>query len=76
MNTNRVNFNRPENCKIIITKSWLLGFIEGDGSFFVRRDTLTPVFCIELTGVQLDVLVKIKEFLDKFLGFDIYSLYK
>ena len=76
MNTNRVNFNRPEYCKIIITKSWLLGFIEGDGSFFVRRDTLTPVFCIELTGVQLDVLVKIKEFLVYNLGFDVYSLYK
>jgi len=79
MNTNRVNFDRPENCKIIITKSWLLGFIEGDGSFFVKRDILTPVFCIELTGVQLDVLLKIKEFLENYFsggGFDIYSLYK
>jgi hypothetical protein len=76
MNTNRVNFYRPENCKVIITKSWLLGFIEGDGSFFVRRDTFTPVFCIELTGVQLDVLLKIKEFLENYLGFDVYSLYK
>lgn len=76
MNTNRVNFDRPENSKIVITKSWLLGFIEGDGSFFVRRDTLIPVFYIELTGVQLDVLLKIKEFLEKSLGFNSYSLYK
>lgn len=54
----------------------MLGFIEGDGSFFVRRDNLTPGFYIEITGVQLDVLLKIKEFLEKFLGFNIYSLYK
>ena len=76
MNTNRVNFNMPENYKIIITKNWLLGFIEGDGSFFVKRDTLIPVFGLELTGVQLDVLLKIKEFLENSLGFDVYSLYK
>lgn len=76
MNTNRVNFDRPENSKIVITKSWLLGFIEGDGSFFVRRDNLTPVFCIEITQVQLEVLLKIKEFLERSLAFDTYSMYK
>ena len=31
---------------------------------------------MELTGVQLDVLLKIKEFLENSLGFDVYSLYK
>jgi hypothetical protein len=76
MNTNRVNFDRPENSKIVITKWWLLGFVEGDGSFFMRRDTLIPVFGIEITGVQYEVLIKIKEFLEKSLGFDKYSLYK
>ena len=77
MNTNRVHFDRPENSEIVITKSWLLGFIEGDGSFFLRRDNLTPVFSIEITGVQLPVLVKIKEFLENSaLGFDLYSLYR
>jgi hypothetical protein len=54
----------------------LLGFIEGDGSFFIRRDTLTPIFAIEVTGVQIPVLVQIKEFLDNSLGFDKYSLFK
>ena len=47
MNTNRVNFDWPENSKIVITKSWLLGFIEGDGSFFVRRDTLIPMLVVQ-----------------------------
>lgn len=77
MNTNRIHFDRPENSEIIITKNWLLGFIEGDASFFLRRDNLTPTFSIELSGVQLPVLVKVKEFLENSaLGFDSYSLYK
>lgn len=54
----------------------MLGFIEGDGSFFIRRDTLTPIFAIEVTGVQIPVLVQIKEFLENSLGFDKYSLFK
>lgn len=76
MNTNRVQFDRPKNSDIVITKSWLIGFIEGDGSFFLRRDTLTPTFCIEISGTQLPVLIKIKEFLENSLGFNKYSLYK
>lgn len=63
MNTNRIDFERPANSDIIISKDWLLGFIEGDGSFFLRRDNIIPTFSIEITGVQLPVLVKIKEFL-------------
>jgi hypothetical protein len=76
MNTNRVFFDRPTFSKMEITKSWLLGFIEGEGSFFLRRDTLTPIFAIQLSGVQLTVLVKIKEFLENSLGLDLFSLYK
>ena len=76
MNSNRILFDRPENSKIVITKTWLLGFIEGDGSFFLRRDNLTPVFSLVNTAVQLPLLLKIKEFLEASLGFDTFSLYK
>jgi hypothetical protein len=76
MNTNRILFDRPENSKIVITKSWLLGFIEGDGSFFLRRDNLTPIFSLENTAVQLPVMLQIKELLEASLGFDTFSLYK
>ena len=37
MNTKRTNTILPKEHKITITKSWLLGFIEGDGSFFISR---------------------------------------
>lgn len=62
--------------KINITKYWLLGFIEGDGSFFVSRTDIEPVFSIELSEEQYPVLLKIKDFLEENLGFDKYSLFK
>ena len=75
MNTKRINFNMPEN-HVLITKSWLVGFIEGDGSFSIERAALIPVFSIRLSKTQLPILVKIKEFLENNLGFDSYSMHK
>jgi len=46
MNTQRTNFELPQ---VNISKSWLLGFIEGDGSFSLNRINLDPVFSIKLT---------------------------
>jgi len=74
MNKKRVDFDRPND--IVINKYWLLGFIEGDGSFFIRRDNLVPTIAIELHASQLPVLIKIKEFLENNLGFDKYSMFK
>jgi len=37
---------------------------------------LIPTFAIENTGVELPVMIKIKEFLESSLGFNSYSLYK
>jgi hypothetical protein len=75
MNTKRIHYNMPEN-HILITKSWLLGFIEGDGSFSLERATFGPIFSIKLSEIQLPLLLKIKEYLENNLGFDSYSIYK
>lgn len=53
-----------------------MGFIEGDGSFFVSRTDIEPVFSFELSEEQYPLMVKIKEFLEDHLGFDKYSLFK
>lgn len=73
MNTQRTNF---ELSQINISKSWLLGFIEGDSSFSLNRLSLEPVFSIKLTESQLPLLLEIKKFLENNLGFDLYSKQK
>jgi hypothetical protein len=37
MNSKRTNFDRANCHKFEITRSWLLGFTEGDGSFYYDR---------------------------------------
>jgi hypothetical protein len=75
MNSNRTSFNIPSN-HIKITTYWLLGLIEGEGSFHLWRSDLVPVFSIVLTEHQLPVIEKIKEFLIQNLGFDDNSIWK
>lgn len=62
--------------KLAITKSWLLGFIEAEGSFFISRTDIEPSFSIELSKNQLFLLEAIKEFLIDSLGFDKYSIHR
>ena len=76
MNKQRTLEDIPVNQKVTITKSWLLGFIEGDGSFFISRTDIEPGFSIELKNTQFFVIDKIKEFLINNLGFDKYSISK
>lgn len=75
MNIKRTDFNM-NNHNVVITKYWLLGFIEGDGSFFISRTKLTPILSIEQSDCNLPLLLKIKEFLILNLGFDLYSVHK
>lgn len=45
-------------------RGWFLGFIEGEGSFFVRKADLTPRFELELTSAQKALLESIKAYLE------------
>jgi len=76
MNTKRTNTILPKEHKITITKNWLLGFIEGDGSFFISRTDIEPVFSLTSSEEQLPLFEKIREYLENNLGLDKYSLFK
>ena len=43
MNTLRTKFILPNSHKILITPYWLLGFIEGDGSFSFSTSKSIPL---------------------------------
>jgi hypothetical protein len=73
MNKYRENFELPSD-HIRITPYWLLGLIEGEGSFHLRRKTLTPTFSLTLTITQKPVILKIVSFLIDNL--DEYSKFK
>lgn len=64
MNTLRTNFVLPSSHKIIITPYWLLGFIEGDGSFCVS--TLKS-FPLRFNIVQAITEKKVFETIQTFL---------
>jgi hypothetical protein len=76
MNKNRINFNFPEDHKIVVSDSWLLGLLEGEGSFYLDRTKLQPAFMIALTKVQQPVIEEINNYFINNLGFDKYSKFK
>ena len=76
MNTGRVCII---NHKINISKNWLIGFIEGDGSFSLSRNSMEVVFSIKLTERELPVLLEIKEYFigeKNIFNLDKFSLFK
>jgi len=76
MNKSRIHFSLPADHKILISGPLLLGFIEGEGSFYLARTEFEPAFSIAQSETQLPVVEKIKEFLENDLGFDKYSMFK
>lgn len=76
MNRNRINFNFPEDYKIVVSDYWFLGLLESEASFYLDRTKLQPTFMIALTKVQQLVIEEIKNYLINNLGFDKYSKFK
>lgn len=69
-NTKRTEFTMPADFKCAITDYKLLGLIEGDGSFVIQKQGLTPRFELELTSSQKPLLLAIQDYLISNLGFD------
>lgn len=63
MNKGRTKFSMPIEHKYRITPYWLLGFVEGDGSFFIRRKNYQLYFSIAQHSRDLELINKIADFL-------------
>lgn len=63
MNRNRSDYQLPEGHCPVITSHWLLGFVEGDGSFHLDRSSNRLNFDLTLSGVDLALLEGIKDYL-------------
>jgi hypothetical protein len=73
MKTKRVNFAMPSTHTIRITPYWLLGLIEGEGSFCLNDPKNMGIsFNIALTYVQASLINAIKNFLDTYLIDDVH----
>ena len=66
MNNNRTDFVWPDR-EFNITPNWLLGFVEGDGSFSVRRNPQSKynlIFSISQSATYLALLIAIQNYLN------------
>lgn len=62
MNTNRSNFGTTESRKFRITPYWVLGFIEGEGSFHILNKDYYPRFSIGQSTKDLALMEELKNF--------------
>ena len=63
MNKGRTNFSMPSEHDYQITPYWLLGFVEGDGSFFIRKKIYQLYFSIVQHSRDYELMNKITDFL-------------
>jgi len=61
MNSQRSNFSLPVSYKVRITPYWILGFVEGDGSFWLRENYILS-FNIAQSSKDLALMEKIQDF--------------
>jgi hypothetical protein len=64
MNAKRTDFSMPDTHTINITPNWLLGFIEGEGSFFVEKKELRIIFSITQKS-NTTLMAAIQKFLNE-----------
>lgn len=63
MNDQRINFNLPLNHIINITGNYLLGILEGDGSFYLTKQRLVPQISLVTITQDKPLLLAIRDFL-------------
>lgn len=63
MNDKRVNYDLPVDHRIKITGNYLVGLLEGDGSFYLNKYDMTSRITLITTTPNKVVLEKIREFL-------------
>ncbi len=67
MNTKRNDFNMPSNHTIRITPYWLLGLIEGEGTFCLNDSKNMGIsFSLALTFSQYPVILALKSYFNSF----------
>lgn len=74
MNKNRTDFIQSPLHKINVTPYWLLGLIEGEGSFFATKKVMTQHFELGLTSTQKPVLKEVYNFLNGLIPDDLKNL--
>lgn len=65
MNSKRSEFNLPEEHTYRISPYWLLGFIEGEGSFYIISKDFQLVFDLCQTEKDYLLMLAIRDFLNK-----------
>lgn len=68
MNNKRTDFQMPTDYKPKITSYWLLGFVEGEGSFLVKKNEHKLTFTLTQSIRDFALMELIKDFLFNLLG--------
>lgn len=76
INSKRTDYKLPAYHQYRITPYWLLGFIEAEGSFFIKSKELSLIFNINQAFIDLDLLEGIQKFLQKLGGPELNKLDK
>lgn len=74
MNDKRINFVLPEFHSIRITGNYLVGLLEGDGSFYLNKHDMSVRVSLVTISVNRLVLEKIREYLLSLLDEPSYIL--